>query len=398
MLARTLTRITGVPEHILKEGFLGNRPCVAQIMSWAARRTTTRVEDRAYSLMGLLDVNMPMLYGEGKKASYRLQLEIIRSSNDQSIFAWGHDSLHVRCGSVLADDPRFFEHCSEVELMDHEEFIECLKRDIPIEQSASIDQDCFGTFPITNRGIHIWMFLRHYHDSDSVFRAYLPCLKDGCKEPLTIDLTLWTSNYYRHSSVDGSPKGDSLQLRRIYLRYQDMPCNVSFEIDDSAITENGFACCNTYPSKLTESTLTLTDANPLCVKTYSERQGNSRFAVAFGQCFGLDWVHLINDLPSRLSWGKLLVKGPEYARSMADTPSRGDCRGRLWVHHLPVSSWIVRTHRVVWERSTIGVRIELFRDPGFHYGLEWKMFNIDVSDLLYCMLFTEHHYDYSEGR
>ena len=56
-------------------------------MSWAANRTTTRVEDKAYSLMGLLDVNMPMLYGEGKKAFHRLQLEIIRMSNDQSTLA-----------------------------------------------------------------------------------------------------------------------------------------------------------------------------------------------------------------------------------------------------------------------------------------------------------------------
>ncbi|KIM61030.1 hypothetical protein SCLCIDRAFT_60362, partial [Scleroderma citrinum Foug A] len=87
-LAPTLAGVTGVPENILIHGLRGNRPCVAQIMSWAAHRTTTRVEDRAYSLLGLLDVNMPMLYGEGKKVFHRLQLEIIRASNDQSIFAW----------------------------------------------------------------------------------------------------------------------------------------------------------------------------------------------------------------------------------------------------------------------------------------------------------------------
>ena len=49
----------------------------------------------------------------------------------------------------------------------------------------------------------------------------------------------------------------------------------SFEIDDSAITENGFS---SDPSELTDNTLTLTDVNPLYVKTYS--QGDSRFAVA----------------------------------------------------------------------------------------------------------------------
>ncbi|KIM59684.1 hypothetical protein SCLCIDRAFT_61840, partial [Scleroderma citrinum Foug A] len=115
--ACTLEETTGVPERILTDGLYGDRPCVAQIMSWAANRTTTRVEDRAYSLMGLLGVNMPMLYGEGKKAFHRLQLEIIRTSNDQSIFAWSWDE-EVRTGNILADDPSVFRCCSEMELMD----------------------------------------------------------------------------------------------------------------------------------------------------------------------------------------------------------------------------------------------------------------------------------------
>ena len=38
---------------------------VAQRMSWAANRKTTRIEDRVYSLLGIFGVNMPVLYGEG---------------------------------------------------------------------------------------------------------------------------------------------------------------------------------------------------------------------------------------------------------------------------------------------------------------------------------------------
>ncbi|KIK14617.1 hypothetical protein PISMIDRAFT_57930, partial [Pisolithus microcarpus 441] len=87
-LASTLEDITGIPRGVLTSGLAGKGLSVAQIMSWAAERKTTRVEDRAYSLMGLFGVNMPMLYGEGKKAFQRLQLEIIRISSDQSIFAW----------------------------------------------------------------------------------------------------------------------------------------------------------------------------------------------------------------------------------------------------------------------------------------------------------------------
>ncbi|KAI6019370.1 hypothetical protein PISMIDRAFT_52523, partial [Pisolithus microcarpus 441] len=87
-LEPTLERTTRIPRGVLRSGLAGKRLSVAQIMWWAAKRKTSRVEDRAYSLMGLFGVNMPMLYGEGKKAFQRLQLEIIRISSDHSIFAW----------------------------------------------------------------------------------------------------------------------------------------------------------------------------------------------------------------------------------------------------------------------------------------------------------------------
>ncbi|KAI6041698.1 heterokaryon incompatibility protein-domain-containing protein, partial [Pisolithus marmoratus] len=88
-LAPTLQDITGIPRDVLTHGLAGKRLSVAQFMSWAAQRKTTRVEDRAYSLMGLFGVNMLMLYGEGKNAFRRLQLEIIKETSDHSIFAWG---------------------------------------------------------------------------------------------------------------------------------------------------------------------------------------------------------------------------------------------------------------------------------------------------------------------
>ena len=69
---------------------LGNLP-VSTRLSWARNRETTRGEDLAYCLMGLFDVNMPLLYGEGEeKAFVRLQREIITARCDQSILAWAH--------------------------------------------------------------------------------------------------------------------------------------------------------------------------------------------------------------------------------------------------------------------------------------------------------------------
>ncbi|KAJ4329983.1 hypothetical protein N0V85_009971, partial [Neurospora sp. IMI 360204] len=43
-------------------------------MRWIEKRDTTREEDKVYSLFGLFDVHMPVLYGEGRqKALKRLQ-------------------------------------------------------------------------------------------------------------------------------------------------------------------------------------------------------------------------------------------------------------------------------------------------------------------------------------
>jgi len=57
-------------------------------MSWIAGRKTTREEDIAYCLLGIFDINMPLLYGEGSNAFKRLQEEIIKQSTDHSLFAW----------------------------------------------------------------------------------------------------------------------------------------------------------------------------------------------------------------------------------------------------------------------------------------------------------------------
>ncbi|KAI0198089.1 heterokaryon incompatibility protein-domain-containing protein [Astrocystis sublimbata] len=61
---------------------------VAERLSWASNRVTTRPEDIAYCLLGLLEINMPLLYGEKGKAWIRLQKELVAVSDDESIFAW----------------------------------------------------------------------------------------------------------------------------------------------------------------------------------------------------------------------------------------------------------------------------------------------------------------------
>ncbi|KAG9313511.1 hypothetical protein JVU11DRAFT_5837 [Chiua virens] len=59
-------------------------------MCWAAKRQTTKVEDRAYSLLGILGVNMPSIYGIDGIAFEDLQHKIITKSDDQTLFSWYH--------------------------------------------------------------------------------------------------------------------------------------------------------------------------------------------------------------------------------------------------------------------------------------------------------------------
>ncbi|KAI6098761.1 hypothetical protein EDD16DRAFT_1498260 [Pisolithus croceorrhizus] len=63
-------------------------PLCRPVISWVTDQTTTQEEDRVYSPLGLSWEHMPALYGEGKNAFSPLQLEIIRTYNDQSDFAW----------------------------------------------------------------------------------------------------------------------------------------------------------------------------------------------------------------------------------------------------------------------------------------------------------------------
>ena len=116
-IMQLVSRTTNIDEAVLSDsGILSSLP-LAQKMSWAAKRETTRTEDMAYCLLGIFDINMPMLYGEGKKAFQRLQEEIMKRSNDLSIFAWDVSRLpEVREGApdfidLFAESPLDFSKC-----------------------------------------------------------------------------------------------------------------------------------------------------------------------------------------------------------------------------------------------------------------------------------------------
>ena len=81
-------------------------------MSWMSGRTTTLEEDEAYCLLGLFDVNMPMIHGEGRVAFIRLQQIIFERTGDETIFAFisdkSTDEPSQGYQSIFATSPKQF--------------------------------------------------------------------------------------------------------------------------------------------------------------------------------------------------------------------------------------------------------------------------------------------------
>ncbi|KAI1403472.1 heterokaryon incompatibility protein-domain-containing protein [Hypoxylon fuscum] len=106
-LADEISEHTHIDKHILN----GTSSClmcsIAHRMSWAAKRKARKPEDIAYSLLGIFNVNMPMIYGEGSRnAFHRLQRAITTTTSELSIFGWGDETLsNSNNSSVFADSP-----------------------------------------------------------------------------------------------------------------------------------------------------------------------------------------------------------------------------------------------------------------------------------------------------
>ncbi|KAH7408943.1 ankyrin repeat-containing domain protein [Cadophora sp. MPI-SDFR-AT-0126] len=167
-LQQDISDCTRIPIAILSADTDLGKAGIAQRMSWAANRKTSRLEDRAYSLMGMFGINMPLIYGEGQKAFVRLQEEIIKVSDDHSIFAWKFKDQNQ--GGLLATSPDAFEESAE----------------ITSRRSSSIATN--GSWTVTNKGIHLELSLigigRH-----GLTLAILPCTKAG-REDLSVGIFL----------------------------------------------------------------------------------------------------------------------------------------------------------------------------------------------------------------
>jgi hypothetical protein len=165
-LHEIITEITGIEDIYLK-GYPIEHASIAKRMSWAASRVTTRDEDIAYCLIGIFDVNVSMLYGEGtQRAFVRLQQEIMASSEDQSLFAWTRADEDSEQHGLLADSPRDFKNSGSI-----------------TAYTADVD---YTPSTMTARGLHVSLPLTRKDDGTCI--AALQCPGLGYRSRLAVYL------------------------------------------------------------------------------------------------------------------------------------------------------------------------------------------------------------------
>ena len=182
-LKAQISLVTGIQQGHMTDM---SRASVAQKMSWASERKTRRVEDMAYSLMGIFDVNMPLIYGEGKKAFMRLQQEIVRITDDESIFAWTDGDL-IESGIFAQSPEAFAESRDVVQITD----------DDPLYVHRA-------PYTLTNRGLAIEIFANKGDDKGGRTFVPLNCERySGSAFPqLAIELEYISRNNYTRTSPE----------------------------------------------------------------------------------------------------------------------------------------------------------------------------------------------------
>ncbi|KAI6142970.1 heterokaryon incompatibility protein-domain-containing protein, partial [Pisolithus tinctorius] len=288
-LALALEEITKIPPKVVRDGLAAKRPSVAQIMSWAADRKTTRVEDRAYSLMGL-------------------QLEIIpHSPAITAIFAW--DPQSPRTGTT-------FGASGNTRKVEPGEFVDSLARYIcgsrlgdPFHwgrlawlrwRARSLSQP-LRTFSVSNAGIQVCLPVIPSPNSPSHFSALLACSDRTFLE--RIDLVFSGSSFDRTSRTTNIPTAYP-EFKTLYLTHsQDAnETHREFTLDDKHASYHGFTRRGTFPRKFPGRYY------DLIVIVYANDDVKSRFCSCLGYYLGQGWVHVHAHLP-RSIWVVMVVWG-----------------------------------------------------------------------------------------
>jgi hypothetical protein len=85
-LEAQIHEITGIVVQAIQGTFSPSQFSVTERMTWAAKRETTIEEDKAYCLLGIFNIHLPLIYGEGVENAFkRLQEEVEKRSNHGSV-------------------------------------------------------------------------------------------------------------------------------------------------------------------------------------------------------------------------------------------------------------------------------------------------------------------------
>ncbi|KAL3263010.1 hypothetical protein ABHI18_002219 [Aspergillus niger] len=246
-----ISTITGIDQRVLRDSTDTKESlrsvCVAQKMSWAARRQTSKIEDEAYCLLGLFDVHMPILYGEGKAAFVRLQEEIINSSDDHTIFAWNYCDIEKESRyTVLAPSST------------------CFLKNV-VQWTCPRNS---GPYTMTNRGLHIQLPVIYRSGSKDSCLALLDChYEDDVTGALALPLTPRSDNTFdidydisrgRVVRVDLGLETRAM-TRDLYIRSQpnvpdrgpQLTCQFNIDQDESRAAT--LSITEYYPSRIWEA-------------------------------------------------------------------------------------------------------------------------------------------------
>ena len=316
-LAPQIIEVTGIDRYtILKRDELRNQS-IAQRMSWASRRETTRLEDEAYCLLGIFGVSMPLLYGEGRNAFIRLQEEILKISDDQSLFAWSLDpdvSGSLRQSGILAQSPYNFKSSLSV---------------VSIQRTVDA-----APYSMTNKGLQIEMPLI---EVPSFFIGLIDCqYKDEFSTCLGILLkrTRTPDVFFRAQSTtvarDTGGAGGLLvvtheqalkaETRRIFIPrddYEETLERSTYQVKSASVSDGGFKIVATRPDgRLT--TRVKTRWNMLMQSLHIEHHFgwqtiafvfyNSRLRAAFAVCFDdiAEFSNAPTSIPMQISLSPLV--------------------------------------------------------------------------------------------
>lgn len=201
---QTISRISKIDPNVVNGTIDLQSVSVAQRMCWVSSRTTTRTEDMAYCLLGIFGVNMPLLYGEGENAFLRLQQEIIRDSDDESIFAWRDETLSaLTLHGLLANSPQAFARSSKA--------------------SRYLDTDTKVPFTMTNKGLSLTADIGIHKRKQGYHIMTLPCPNPENGDKYTRihlkKISAKTEQYARFRCSEWAVEaGESLERKTIYIK------------------------------------------------------------------------------------------------------------------------------------------------------------------------------------